>query len=354
MEETGTRDAPSPAEFAASAAARAVARAAGREFASFRCGCALPEALRGATPAAQETFRKEVAARMREILAAAWPAARWDALVPDVVAEALPAGGVRVVFVPLYVAGRYRKLVRGLAQTVFLCRRCRGRSARVAACAACGGTGRLVAEAVEDFVVPPVVAAARGRRGAFHGSGREDVDVRMLGRGRPFVVSVEDAWRRTIDAAALADEVRAASSGRVEVEDLRVVRRSDMARLTTDHGVKTYRAVLVPAAEAPFPEDASTRVAALAGAAIRQRTPQRVADRRADAVRTRSVLGVVVEQAAPRRMVVVLRTEPGTYVKELVSGDDGRTEPSAAACIGVPASCAELDVLDVEDAAFTS
>jgi hypothetical protein len=42
-----------------------------------------------------------------------------------------------------------------------------------------------------------------------------------------------------------------------------------------------------------------------------------------------------------------LRVEAGTYVKELVSGDAGRTRPSLAETLGVPCSSAALDVLEV-------
>ena len=41
--------------------------------------------------------------------------------------------------------------------------------------------------------------------------------------------------------------------------------------------------------------------------------------------------------------------EAGTYVKELVHGDHGRTEPSLAGALGVACEVVELDVLDVLD-----
>jgi tRNA pseudouridine synthase 10 len=34
-------------------------------------------------------------------------------------------------------------------------------------------------------------------------------------------------------------------------------------------------------------------------------------------------------------------------VKELITGDEGRTTPSVAALLGTPCRCVELDVLDV-------
>ncbi|MFB6172251.1 MAG: tRNA pseudouridine(54/55) synthase Pus10, partial [Haloarculaceae archaeon] len=40
--------------------------------------------------------------------------------------------------------------------------------------------------------------------------------------------------------------------------------------------------------------------------------------------------------------------EGGLYVKELVSGDEGRTDPSLAGLLGVGATVTALDVLAVE------
>jgi tRNA pseudouridine synthase 10 len=74
-----------------------------------------------------------------------------------------------------------------------------------------------------------------------------------------------------------------------------------------------------------------------------------VAQRRADLVRVRRVLEVAAEESHARRIVARIRTSPGTYVKELVSGDGGRTEPSFASALGCACVCYELDVLGVED-----
>jgi tRNA pseudouridine synthase 10 len=48
-----------------------------------------------------------------------------------------------------------------------------------------------------------------------------------------------------------------------------------------------------------------------------------------------------------RTLELQVRTQAGLYVKELISGDGGRTRPSAAEVLGVPAACAELDVIAV-------
>jgi tRNA pseudouridine synthase 10 len=167
----------------------------------------------------------------------------------------------------------------------------------------------------------------------------------MLGEGRPFVVSVRWAKRRRLDADEVAREVARLSKGRVEVRDVRVVDRPTASRITSDHAEKTYRAVVRTTDGSPLPADAAERLSALAGAEIRQRTPERVERRRADLVRVRGVLALTVEEMRTEEAVVLLRTDPGTYVKELVSGDEGRTEPSFSSILGQPCFCAELDVV---------
>ena len=42
-----------------------------------------------------------------------------------------------------------------------------------------------------------------------------------------------------------------------------------------------------------------------------------------------------------------VRTQGGLYIKELVSGDEGRTSPSFAEILGADAKCVELDVVAV-------
>ncbi len=330
-------------------AAEADAKLSGYEFATFRCGSMLIPSLRDACTLDQEDFRREAQRELRFALERIWPAKRFEKERPDVLVDADPATGTtRVVAMPLLVAGRYRKLARGISQTIFHCRACRGYRRRGRdGCKECGGTGLVVAESVESFVRPAVQSQARGKGTTFHGSGREDVDVRMLGAGRPFVVSVEMPRRRTIDFGEVARAVAASSGGRVEVADLRVVTRDEARAITDEHGDKTYRVVATCPGGGRFPEDAAARARGLAGVVLAQRTPRRVDDRRADMIRARRILAIEVEAAEPDRLVLRLRTEPGTYVKEFVSGDGGRTEPSLAGALGVPCDCSELDVLAV-------
>ncbi len=328
------------------------------EFSSWDCSVPAPGGFADVADLEyQRLARSELREVLRDFLRAEWPERPLVHVRPDLLLTVeIEDDGAAVRAEPstVYVAGRYRKLVRGVSQTVFHCRGCRGRKRRYgAACASCEGTGRQVPESVEDFVAPSICGVVGGRSAAFHGSGREDVDVRMLGEGRPFVVSVEVPRRRSIDAVALAAEIASRSGGRVEVRELRVVGREDLARITTEHGEKTYRVVVEPQDDAALPGDAAERATTFVGVELAQRTPQRVA-RRADLVRRRVVRSVRVLEVTSARLVLEVRTDPGLYVKEFVSGDEGRTTPSLSEAFGVACACVELDVLAVGEAGATA
>jgi tRNA pseudouridine synthase 10 len=253
----------------------------------------------------------------------------------------LPAGRVEATINPLYLEGRYRKLDRTLPQTRWPCRRCDGRG-----CDTCGGTGKTYAESVEELVAAPVLAVTQGEGTRFHGMGREDIDARMLGRGRPFVLEILRPHRRTLDADALGAEIGRASGGRVEVVNFRCCDAKRVVQVKEAGPEKSYRVVVQgSAAEAKINEALTFAVVR----AIAQRTPTRVAHRRSDLVRPRRIVEAHLVEFAEGRFTLDLRAEAGTYIKEWVEGDGGRTDPNLAQLLGAPLHVEQLDVLEIHD-----
>ena len=83
------------------------------------------------------------------------------------------------------------------------------------------------------------------------------------------------------------------------------------------------------------------------GKVIYQRTPLRVAGRRSDLVRERKVLETSLEDINANQARILVTAEAGTYIKELVHGDGGRTIPSISGEYGEPLRVAELDVIKI-------
>jgi tRNA pseudouridine synthase 10 len=282
-----------------------------------------------------KAFERGLAQQNREVTV--------DFLRPDVQFTVdLDAGAIALTVAPVFFYGRYRKLVRGIPQTHWPCRSCRGRG-----CASCGGTGKQYPTSVEELVLPAFLVAAGGTGGHLHGAGREDIDARMLGRGRPFVVEVKEPQIRTLDLEAVARAVNAGAEGKVEVLDLRPGTADLVAQVKEEHADKRYRARVEFGQ--PVGEDAFTQaVDALVGE-IEQRTPVRVRHRRADLLRRRRVLEATGRLVSPTEAEVEVLCGGGLYVKELISGDGGATRPNLASLLGVPARVVELDVLEVLD-----
>jgi len=242
---------------------------------------------------------------------------------------------------PLYLRGRYRKLVRGVPQTRWPCRRCMGKG-----CARCGGTGKMYPTSVEEIIAAEVIRDSGGSGHALHGMGREDVDARMLGRGRPFIVEIKEPSRRDVDLASAVSRIN--GSGVVEVDGLTRASGADVVPLKEDRAAKTYRILLrmsPPVDEAKLKRSLPVLVAE----PIAQRTPERVVHRRADTTRHRRLLAAEVVGTEGDRAELRVTAEAGTYVKEWVHGDGGRTRPSLAERLEVVCEVLELDVLDVHD-----
>ena len=243
----------------------------------------------------------------------------------------------------LYLYGRYCKLERGIPQTRWPCRTCKGRDG---GCESCEGTGQQYSTSVQDQIGEPLRAAFDARDTAFHGMGREDIDVRCLGRGRPFVVEMKGPKRRYADLVEMTELVNSTSGGRVEISELRPSRRSEVARIKGTDAEKSYTIRFKIEGECD-PTKVEETIASLEGVTLEQQTPQRVAHRRADKVRHRKVVSITNISTEGNEAQMNVRVESGTYVKELVHSDEGRTIPSVAGLLELPCEVIWLDVNDV-------
>ena len=81
---------------------------------------------------------------------------------------------------------------------------------------------------------------------------------------------------------------------------------------------------------------------------ILQQTPTRVLHRRADLTRKKKVFEVQGEYINSDLARFKITAIGGTYIKELISGDDNRTTPSFTEVFGSVCKCVELDVINVE------
>lgn len=267
-------------------------------------------------------------------------------------------GEIRVVFdftqekptvssepIPVFVFGRYKKLAIGLSQSRWICLDCNGKG-----CAKCNEKGKHY-ESVEERIGDVMKKHFEAADYSLHASGREDIDATNTA-GRPFVMEIKDPNKISVDLEKIRQEI--GKPGEVSVHDLKIVPRSFVELVTESHFDKQYKAEIE--FEKDIGEQELEKIEQLNGMIISQRTPNRVAHRRSDLVRKRKIieLKIAPETGNRKHATALIRAEAGTYIKELISGDEGRTKPSFAQLLGMNAKCTKLEVTEIDDGFINS
>ena len=242
----------------------------------------------------------------------------------------------------LFIYGRYNKYRRDIPQTRWFCRICRGKG-----CRKCDYTGKMYETSVEELVAKKTLEKTGSSDESFHGCGREDIDALMLGNGRPFVLEIKDPKVRNLDLLQLERKINIHVKGKIKVANLRFSDRGEIARIKAADFRKTYHVVLI--GEKVINKEKLKKVAqALQDKTISQFTPSRVARRRANMIREKKIHNCNIESIDGAMATLTIEAESGTYIKELISGDDGRTRPSISEMIGVPCKVTKLDVIEIK------
>lgn len=268
----------------------------------------------------------------------------------------------------IYIAGRYNKYLRSLSQSPWIDKA----DKRIK-----NSVQELIEEGLKEFL------QLGGSRLVFSSSGREDVDVRMLGRGRPFCFRVTQPWSEptpngyTFNQETLSKIqkfINKKHAGKIQVRDLQLVSRQDVAkqlREGSESKTKEYRALCC--SSRPISNEEVERLNQMCEFDIEQNTPIRVLHRRTISARRRRIHKMKLEREANlkefslnltrgggvrkliddqddeeinRLFVLTLITEAGTYIKEFVHGDFGRTEPNLASLLkDCDTDLIELDVM---------
>lgn len=215
----------------------------------------------------------------------------------------------------IYVYGCYRKLSRNMSQTKMH----RGGNVEM----------RSVADFTEDLVL-----FFDAKKVKFIGSGREDFDVHMIGR-RPFLLEIVEP-KKNLSFTRLSLNIHR------EVTLFGLKRVNSVAKKYIHCGQenmhKSYRALIY--SESMRRIEQQTLV-------VLQKTPLRVLHRRANLVRRRNI-EIVDCDVYGKYALLTLRAQAGTYIKEFVNGNFGRTVPSITSILGSFSDCLELDVLEID------
>ncbi len=242
----------------------------------------------------------------------------------------------------LFIYGRYNKYSRDIPQTKWFCKICRGKG-----CRKCDYTGKIYDTSVEELVSNIFLKETEAEDESFHGAGREDVDVRMLGDGRPFIIELKNPKKRRINLKKIEKKINQKNKGKIKVSNLRFSERKEVARIKNAKFSKIYN-VEFKCNKTINIEKLKKVTSSLQDVKIGQLTPSRVAHRRADMLRERHIYSCQIKSVEESIAILTLETESGTYIKELISGDNGRTNPNISELIGSPCKVTKLDVIKIK------
>ncbi|MEM5794477.1 MAG: tRNA pseudouridine(54/55) synthase Pus10 [Candidatus Aenigmatarchaeota archaeon] len=246
-------------------------------------------------------------------------------------------GKVKVEIRSLYIFGGYKKLVRNIPQSKWICSRCKGKG-----CSYCKGKGKLYPTSVQEIIEKPLLKTTNGKRSFMHATGREDIDARCLDY-RPFIIEIENPIKRKIDLKKVEKEIN--QSKKVKVKGLRITEKEFVKILKAARLDKTYLAEVE--FEKAIDKNKLKDLKVLKEQHILQKTPLRVLHRRADKFRKRKVKSISYKLLGRRKLLLRIKAEAGLYIKELITGDEGRTKPSVQEILGNKVKKINLDVIKI-------
>lgn len=236
---------------------------------------------------------------------------------------------------PIYIGGRYLKFSRKVSQSRWII-----------------DDERMGEASVEEIIGSNALLVCKGDNYKFHAAGREDIDVRMLGSGRPFLVEVSNARYvpSMIDVQLIAEKINNSDKKYLRVRNLKVVNSEAWTLMREGEAEKQKQyAALVWISRALTEEDLRN-ISSKNDLDIIQRTPVRVLHRRSPLERKKIIHWMKIERIAGccQYFLLHLCTQAGTYIKEFVHGDLGRTHPSISSILDCRAEILQLDVTDVK------
>jgi len=239
----------------------------------------------------------------------------------------------------LFVYGEYQKLSRNIPQATWYCPYCKGKG-----CEKCKGTGLLYPTSVQMIIEKPLLKATKGKKSKIHSSGREDINARCLA-WRPFVIEIVKPKIRKIDLKDIEKKIN--KSKKVKVRKLKIIEdgKQLIRKLKTERSEKTYRAIVT--FEKPIDKEKLKELKQLNGTIIFQRTPTRVLARRSDKERKRKVIKISYRLINKKTLELIIRASAGLYIKELITGDNGRTKPNISEILNNTPKKILLDVIKI-------
>ncbi|XP_003389791.1 PREDICTED: putative tRNA pseudouridine synthase Pus10 [Amphimedon queenslandica] len=239
---------------------------------------------------------------------------------------------VQLYHKPVFIGGRYNKYSRTLPQSPWVIDGVKKSESSIQ---------EMLTGETERIFRPDTIK--------FSSSGREDIDVRMLGTGRPFMLELVNP--RLLEYEEEQQELQEAinsSTDEISVRELKMVDKKTSSILKTgeEEKEKLYSS-LIWTSQSITPQDL-VFLNEVSNLTISQKTPIRVLHRRSLATRQRLIYSLKAKWIDSHHFQLDLSTQAGTYIKEFVHGDLGRTTPNLCGMMEGRVDIIALDVMEIK------
>jgi tRNA pseudouridine synthase 10 len=179
--------------------------------------------------------------------------------------------------------------------------------------------------------------------------GREDIDVRMLGSGRPFIMEIANPKFKNKpleNIQEIQDKINA-NTVYIQVKNLTLCDRNYYAVVKKYEDSKQKFYTCLVCTEKPITDEDLEKLNAVRNLNLVQKTPMRVMHRRTLLDRNKTIFKIDAERINETFLIVSVLASAGTYIKEFIHSDLGRTSPSLVEMLKCDCDILQLDVLDI-------
>jgi tRNA pseudouridine synthase 10 len=180
-----------------------------------------------------------------------------------------------------------------------------------------------------------------------HAAGREDIDVRMLGRGRPFILELVNP-KKAVSCHSNVDQLQALQENDLlKVRQFKIVDKAYFDHLKDIESSKAKSYCCIVWSKRPVTPADCEKLSLIRDLSVAQKTPIRVLHRRSQLIRDKTVHRLRAKWINRHYFELHVVASAGTYIKEFVHGDLGRTTPNICAILNTEADILQLDVTNV-------
>ena len=206
---------------------------------------------------------------------------------------------------------------------------------------------KVCPSSVEEEMEKIILNYFKSNKLTMSAGGREDKDVRMLGNGRPFILEIFNPKNNIKNIKNLENEINK-NSKYIKVNNLDKCDReyTEIIKQAELNKMKLYTSVIW--VDKKINNSDLNIINNINNLKIIQKTPLRVLHRRTLTDREKIIHKMECKKINDHFLILDILASAGTYIKEFIHSDLGRTEPNLKSLLKSKCDILQLDVKDLK------